>query len=94
MRPLTLETATADLVGSRLYCTYERRLYPVVTVTSVEPWPMSWPVPSMVFVGFTAENLPDGEAMLELFDHPGTKILVDARGAPWMILEPGEEPPN
>jgi hypothetical protein len=94
MRPLTLESATAELVGSRLYCTYERRLYPVVTVTSVEPWPMAWPVPSMVFIGFTAEDLPNGEALLELFDHPGTKILVDARGAPWMILEPGEDPPT
>ena len=55
---------------------------------------MAWPVPSMVFIGFTAENLPNGEALLELFDHPGTKILVDARGAPWMILDPGEDPPT
>jgi len=93
MRPLTLETATAELVGSRLYCTHERKLYPVVMVTSIEPWPMTWPVPSMVFVGFTAEDMPNGEAMLELFDHPGTKILVDVGGAPWMILDPGEEPP-
>lgn len=94
MRPLTLEAATPDLVGSRLFCTRERARYPVVTVTSIEPWPMSWPVPSMVFVGFAPEDMPEGRAPLELFDHPGTRVLVDAAGTPWMILEPGEEPPD
>jgi hypothetical protein len=92
MRPLTLESTTPDLVGSRLFCTRERSLYPVVRVTSVEPHPMAWPVPSMIFVGFTPENMPEGQVLLELFDHPGTRVLVDAGGSPWMILEPGEDP--
>jgi hypothetical protein len=93
MRPLTLETATADLVGSRLFCVHKRAAYPVVTVTGVEPWPMERPFPSMVFVSFEPQ-ITGGEVLLELFDHPGTRVLVDAGGSPWMILESGEDPPD
>lgn len=92
MRTLTLAEATDKLIGSRLYCTRESALYPLVTVTGVEP--LSWPHPNMVFLRFTAENMPNGEALLELMDHPSTRIMVDAAGSPWKILEPGEEPPN
>lgn len=94
MRPLTLESATPDLVGSRLFCARARAFYPVVTVTSVEVLRPGGKVPTMVFLGFTVEEMPEGQFLLELADHPNTRILVDAAGSPWQILEPGEEPPD
>jgi hypothetical protein len=92
MRPLTLESATPDLVGTRLFCARARAFYPVVTVTSVEVRHAGGKVPAMVFLGFTADD--PGEFLLELADHPNTRILVDAAGSPWQILEPGEDPPD
>jgi hypothetical protein len=89
MRPLTLESAKPDLVGSRLFCPRARAFYPVITVTKVEPW-----LAHMVFISFVPDNMPDGEFLLELADHPNTRLLVDSGGSPWHILEPGEEPPN
>jgi hypothetical protein len=92
MRPLTLESATPDLVGSRLFCARARAFYPVVTVTSVENWPPSSAKPRLVFLGFTADD--PGDFLLELAAHPQTRVLVDTSGSPWQILEPGEDPPG
>lgn len=89
MRSLTREAATPDLVGSRLFCPRARAFFPVVTVTKVDPWSAH-----LVFISFVPDNMPDGEVLLELTEHPNTRILVDASGSPWQILEPGEEPPN
>lgn len=95
MRELTLADATETLIGSRLYCTRERAFYPVVEVTSVQPWPPSETrAPRMVFVGFSTETMPGGEFLMELAAHPNTRILVDSSGSYWQILDPGEEPPN
>lgn len=94
MRPLTLETATPDLVGSRLYCACARAFWPVVTVTSVDVHPVGAKVPAMVFLGYTVEAMPGGECLMELADHPNTRVLVDASGSPWQILDPGENPPD
>lgn len=94
MRPLTLEAVTPDLVGERLFCPRARAFWPVVTVTSVEVLHRTGKVPVMVFLGFAVESMPEGQFLLELADHPNTRILVDAGGSPWQILEPGEEPPN
>lgn len=94
MRPLTLESATAELVGSRLFCARERAFYPIVRVTLVEPWSMRAKVPHMVFISFVPESMPDSGSLLELTEHPNTRLLVDAAGSPWHILEPGEDPPG
>lgn len=92
MRPLTRETATPDLIGQRLYCARTRAFWPVVTVTSVDLHPVG--APAMVFLGYQVEAMPEGQCLMELADHPNTRILVDASGSPWQILETGEEPPG
>jgi hypothetical protein len=86
MRPLTLETATPDLVGSRLF---EGRTRTLAEVTAIDRWAEHLTlVPIRILATDEPERFPRG------LIRDSARVFVDVKGSPWQILEPGEDPPD
>lgn len=86
MRPLTLETAGPHLVGSRLY---EGRTRTLAEATDFDAW-----APALVFVPVRVLATDDPNRFPRGPVRDSMRILVGVNGSPWMILEPGEDPPD
>jgi hypothetical protein len=86
MRPLNLETATPDLVGSRLF---EGRTRTLAEVTAVDQWAgVLTLVPIRILATDDPMRFPRGAI------RDSAQAFVDVNGSPWKILDPGEDPPD
>lgn len=87
MRPLTLETATPALVGSRLF---EGRTRTLAEVTGHDVWApdrLTF-LPIRILATDDPARFPRGPV------RDSARVWVDMGGSSWQILEPGEDPPN